>query len=70
MPLSPSDLATIANTEEPTVQNDKMMEKVLLSTNVLPALQYVGQNAGVSTYAGTIDNKALLTVIHDIAISQ
>ena len=70
VPLSPSDLADIANTEELTTQNNKTMEKILLSTNVLPALQYVGQNAGVSIYAGTIDNKALLSVIREAALSE
>jgi len=41
VPLSESDLANIATTEELTTQNNKTMEKILLSTNIIPVLQYM-----------------------------
>ena len=71
VPLSQSDLLDIATTEEvPVVQNNKTMEKILLSTNILPVLQYMGQEKGVSTYGGIIDNKELLAAIREIILAK
>jgi hypothetical protein len=71
-PLSETDLADIAETEKSTIQTSQTqsLEYILLRKNILPTLQYIGQDKGVSTYGGTIDNKVLLSVIREIALSE
>lgn len=71
VPLSETDLADIAETDDDILlQNDTSIEKILLSKNIVPVLQYMGQDTGVSTYGGMIDNQALLSAIRDIVLSQ
>lgn len=71
VPLSETDLADIAETDDDILlQDDTSITKTLLSKNIVPVLQYMGQDKGVSTYGGMIDNSALLSTIRDIALSQ
>ena len=41
-----------------------------MDTNIVPILRYEGQQNGVSTYSGTIDNKALMSLIKKISAEQ
>lgn len=69
VPLSQSDIIDIGATK-PAAQSDGALGKILLTSNILPVLQYMGQEKGVSTYGGTVDNKALLVAIKEIALSE
>ncbi len=58
------------NGDELSLEEEKALLNTLLYTNFIPNLRYLGQAEGFSTYSGFVDNKALITVIKNIALQK